>query len=117
MAAVSQPRTNDNYYCLQVKARKASARRVIKRMLHTQLAGAFDCFSEAVAQLAEHRKVVLKTVARWRQPLLRVFFDGWCDGVAVVVQEMIEEASHLAQQRLSTGVCVCACVFCFCANN
>ena len=53
-----------------LKARKLAAKRVIHRMLHTQLAGAFDWFSECVELLARHRRTVVATVARWRQPLL-----------------------------------------------
>ena len=85
----------------QLKARKTAAKRVIRRMLHTQLAGAFDFFSQCVAQLAEHRRVVQSTVARWQQPRLRVFFDGWLEALAVLQQEISEEASLLAQERLS----------------
>jgi len=54
-----------------------------------------------VIQLAEHRRVVEKTVQRWRQPLVQIFFDGWCESVGVLLQELMDKANSMAQERLS----------------
>jgi hypothetical protein len=90
-----------------VKSRKTAAKRVLKRILRTHLAGAFDWFSDCVTQLAEHRRIVQKTVSRWRQPMLREFFNGWCAGVDVLMHETMEEARHSDKKgfQMNMGIC------------
>ena len=37
-------------------------------------------------------------VQRWRQPLVQIFFDGWCESVGVLLQELMDKANSMAQE-------------------
>jgi hypothetical protein len=86
------------------KEKKASCKRLIHRMLHTNLAAAFDGFAEAVEQLAAHRALVLKTVARWQAPLKHVGFERWLAYLDAAKASRAQEAAELAQRRLGEEV-------------
>ena len=82
------------------KVSTATARQLVVRMQHRQLAGAFDCYAGHVQGVVSQRKRVARKLGQWKTPGLKKAFDIWLDYVDVSLQEHAQEAQKLAQQRL-----------------
>ena len=82
------------------KVSTATARQLVARMKHRQLAGAFDCYAGHVEVVISQRERVARKLERWQTPGLKKAFDIWLDYVDVSLQEHAQEEQKLAQQRL-----------------
>jgi len=62
---------------------RKTVRKVLLRMRHRTLAGAFDCYAGAVAKLVRQREMVAKTMApivrRWMQVAIIGAWNTWID--------------------------------------
>ena len=93
---------NEFVHCVQTsRAKKATVLRVLGRMQHRQLAGAFDSYAGAVQSVATHREHLSKTVSRWRSPHVKRGFECWLEYLEVMAQERAVEAQERARQELS----------------
>jgi hypothetical protein len=63
----------------EAKSKREQCAKTICRLLHTQLAAAFDWFCEVLELHITRRKTVEKTTTRWRTPLLLQMFDLWME--------------------------------------
>ena len=93
---------------IQVQSAKRNQRdkkdissRMIQRMLHTHLAAAFDCFSEAIQLRVAHQTTVTKTISRRRTPLVKEMFECWLEYLDDVNQKVKEEAHAQAKQQIA----------------
>ena len=68
-------------------------RKVVAKLTHRQLAGAFDCYASAVETIVDQRERVQKVMARWRTPEVKRALERWFEYMVF---------------------CVCACVWCEC---
>ena len=76
----------------EVKSKRELCAKIIFRLLHTQLAAAFDWFCEVLELHKTHRKTVERTMTRWRMPFLLQMFDLWL--------ELVEERRALVRWGL-----------------
>jgi hypothetical protein len=79
--------TNGVAGALQTKVEKVSARHVehcrniIRRLLHLQVAAAFDCYSLRVREVKERRLACQRVIYRMLHTHLAAAFDGFCEAV------------------------------------
>ena len=81
------------------KASRETISRVMKRMQHKQLAGAFDSYAQNVEIVRELRGRVQKVIGRWRAPGIRKAFDYWMEYIEITVLERDFESKELARQQ------------------
>ena len=92
----------------ECERRMAMSRRVVARMLHIQLAQAFDSYCERVQEVKERKTTckrvigrMLKATSRWRAPALREMFGRWLGYVDGVKQEAMQEGNALAKREFA----------------
>ena len=75
----------------QEKERRVKqARRIVKRMLHSQLAGAFDTYSDRLKQMKRQRETYKRVILRMKHVALASALDTWCGTVAH--RKLVEKA-------------------------
>jgi hypothetical protein len=82
------------------KHNRQTIRRVLSRMTHRVLAGAFACYAGAVGTVVAQRERVARTMARWKSPGLKRAMEAWMEYVEVVHGERAQEAQELARQYM-----------------
>jgi ubiquinone biosynthesis protein Coq4 len=74
--------------------------KVLSRMQHRQLAGAFDCYAGAVEMLVAQRKALARMMAVWRTPGLKKAWEAWAEYLEIMHGVRAQEALELAKQQL-----------------
>ncbi|EKX39729.1 hypothetical protein GUITHDRAFT_114227 [Guillardia theta CCMP2712] len=73
--------------------------RVVRRMLHSQLAGAFDRLVEATEKLRRQRAMISSCLTRWRGSEVADSFEGWREEAGRSRAERAEAAREEERQR------------------
>ncbi len=79
---------------------RETVRKVLGRMQHRQLAGAFDGYAGAVEMLVAQRKTLARMMAVWRTPGLKKAWEAWTEYLEIMDGERAHEAQELAKQQL-----------------
>jgi hypothetical protein len=93
----------DSYHdrVVEKKRKRELCLRVVLRMQHRALAGAFDMFSGTVEQLASHRRVVERAISRWRSPAMTTAMWAWMEYMEMIAVERKMEALEQTKNQMS----------------
>jgi len=82
------------------KENRDAVRRVLCRMQHRALAGAFAGYAGAVDALVAQRERVNTTLARWKNPRAKKAMEMWQSYLDICQEERAEEAKELVRQQM-----------------
>ena len=82
------------------KHKREVIRRVLSRMTHRMLIGAFTCYAGAVETVLARREWVARTMTRWKTSGLKRAMEVWTEYMDMVRSERAQEAQELARQYM-----------------
>ena len=79
---------------------RETVRKVMSRIMHRTLAGAFDCYAGAVQSVLTQREKVARMIARWKTPGLKNAMEAWGEYLEIMHGERAQETQELDRQQL-----------------